>query len=178
MKIRLLLTLAGLAISFALPTFAQQKEAVDPKIVEQFFAGGKKYAEAVNNNDAAAVAALYTEDAVFLTPQGPIYGRKAIEKFFADDFQKWHHSNFIVNADQYSPHIIGTSGNEAWSNGKWSQTIKGQNFGPIQLNGYWSSITVREGDAWKILMDTTNVTPAPPATGTATPSPTTTPTSQ
>ena len=31
MKIRSVLTLVGLAISFALPTFAQEQSAVDPK---------------------------------------------------------------------------------------------------------------------------------------------------
>jgi len=35
MKIRLLGALVGLAISFALPTFGQQKETVDPKTLEQ-----------------------------------------------------------------------------------------------------------------------------------------------
>jgi hypothetical protein len=33
MKIRLLLALVGLAIGFALPAFAQQKDTVDPQIV-------------------------------------------------------------------------------------------------------------------------------------------------
>jgi hypothetical protein len=33
MKIRLLLALVGLAGSFALPTFAQQKKTVDPQII-------------------------------------------------------------------------------------------------------------------------------------------------
>ena len=35
MKIRSLLALAGLAISFAVPTFAQQKDTVDPRIAQQ-----------------------------------------------------------------------------------------------------------------------------------------------
>jgi ketosteroid isomerase-like protein len=55
-----------LAISFALPTFAQQKATVDPQIIEKVNAVGKKYDEAFNNNDPAGVAALYTEDAVFV----------------------------------------------------------------------------------------------------------------
>jgi hypothetical protein len=49
-----------LAISFALPIFAQQKDAVDPQITEKPNAIIKAYDEAVNNNDAAAIAALYT----------------------------------------------------------------------------------------------------------------------
>jgi ketosteroid isomerase-like protein len=74
MKIFLPVALVGLAICFALPTLAQQKDTVDPQIIEQLVALGKKYAEAVNNDDAAAVAALYTEDAVFVADTGPIYG--------------------------------------------------------------------------------------------------------
>ena len=35
MKIPLLLVLVGLAISFALPTFAQEQNSVDPQAVQQ-----------------------------------------------------------------------------------------------------------------------------------------------
>ena len=80
MKTRLLIALVGLAISFALPTFAQQTNTPDPQIVEQLNAITKKFDEAFNNNDAAALAALFTEDAVLVSRQGPIYGREAIEK--------------------------------------------------------------------------------------------------
>jgi hypothetical protein len=33
--------------------------------------------------------------------------------------------------------------------GRWSQTFKGHNFGPMQLDGYASSIAVREVGVWK-----------------------------
>jgi len=65
MKTRLLIALVGLAISFTLPTFAEQKDAVaDPQITQKILAIGKAYDEGENNNDAAAIAALFTEDAV------------------------------------------------------------------------------------------------------------------
>jgi hypothetical protein len=35
MKIRLIVALVGLAISFAAPTFAQQKDTGDPQITQQ-----------------------------------------------------------------------------------------------------------------------------------------------
>jgi hypothetical protein len=80
MKIRLLLTLVGLAIIFALPTFAQQNDTIDSQmhaqIEEQI---DKKFDEAFNNGDAAALAALYTQDAVWVTPQGSVVGREAIQ---------------------------------------------------------------------------------------------------
>jgi Ribonucleotide reductase, barrel domain len=53
-------------------------------------------------------------------------------------------------------------------NGEWSVTLQGKSGGPIQLKGYWSAISVREGDAWKIRMETINVTPPPAANPSAT----------
>jgi uncharacterized protein (TIGR02246 family) len=129
-------------------------------------------------NDAAAVAANFTEDGVLVTPDGTVFGREAIEKYYADLFQKQkvQLSNNLAPIDEDSPHIIGTAGNEMWATGKWSCTVKGQNFGPVEAKGYWS--VIREGDDWNIRMLTWNVSPAPPATGAATRSPTTTPSSQ
>ena len=160
---RFALALVGLAISFALPTYAQQKEMVDPKIAEQLIALAKKFDDAFNNNDAAAVAALFTEDAVLVTDTGLVYGREAIEKHLADLLQKFRFSDHIGKADQYSPHTIGTAGNEMWATGEWSCTVRGESGGPIQSKGYWSAIYVREGNVWKKRMDIYNVTPAPDA---------------
>ena len=149
----------GLVITFALPAFAQQKETVDPDILEQLAALGKKIHEAWSKNDAAALAATYTEDAVLVHDTGPVYGREAIEKHYADLFKQVHFSNHFGKRDQYSPHIIGTAGNEIWENGDWSLTYQVAGGGPIQLKGYWSAIRVREGDAWKTRMEMSNVAP-------------------
>jgi hypothetical protein len=126
MKIRLLPALIALAISFALPAFAQQTNTPDPQLREQLVALTKKFDEAYNNNDAVALAALYTEDAVEVTDQGPIYGRKAIEKHFADAFKQVLFSNHLLTIDQNSPHAIvihrlpflkATFGRSGWSPG-------------------------------------------------------------
>jgi hypothetical protein len=90
---------------------------------------------------------------------GPIYGREAIEKYYVDLFKQVHFSNHV--AKPYSPHIIGTTGNEMWWNGEWNTTLQGQNGGPIQLKGYFANIVVREGDDWKVRLDIWNVTPPP-----------------
>jgi ketosteroid isomerase-like protein len=80
MKIRLPLALVSSAISFALSAFAQQKDTVDPKIIEQLQEEDKNFEEAYNKHDAAAIAALFTEEAVLVTPHGTFTGRAAIEK--------------------------------------------------------------------------------------------------
>src|SRR5215510_1551513 len=108
----------------------------------------KPYEDTFNQNDAAAVAALYTEDAVLLPPEtDPVYGREAIEKYFADLFTQYHASNCVSSPDQYSPHTIGTGGNESWSSGDGSLTLKAKTGDSLQLKGKWSAIYVREGNA-------------------------------
>jgi hypothetical protein len=86
MKIRLVVALAGLAISPALPTFAQQTNTPDPQL---------------------------------------------------------------------------RPGNEMWWNGEWNVTVQGQTGDPTQAKGYWTSIVVRDGDAWRDRMQIWNVAPAP-----------------
>jgi ketosteroid isomerase-like protein len=70
MKRRLVVPLVGLAISLALPTYAQQKDLADPQTTQKILASVKAFDEADMNNDAAAVAALFTRDAVFVAPGG------------------------------------------------------------------------------------------------------------
>jgi ketosteroid isomerase-like protein len=161
MKIRLLLALTGLAVGFAVPAFAQEKDTPDAQLRQQFEANDKKLDEAWNNNDAAAVAALFTEKAVLVTPKGPIYGREGIEKYYLDLFQKEHFSAHVTKSDQNSPHSIGTTGNEAWEIGEFSLTYQVEGGVPIQVKGYWSNISVRDGDSWRKQMVTYNITPAP-----------------
>ena len=88
MKTRLLIALAGLAISLASPTFAQQTNTPDPQLRQRLLAVIEKHADAMNKNDAAAAAASFTEDGIYLTDRGPIKGQEAIEKMYADLFQK------------------------------------------------------------------------------------------
>jgi hypothetical protein len=52
-------------IGISAPSFAQRKDTVDPKIVEQLQEEDKNFEEAYNKHDAAAVAALFTDDAVW-----------------------------------------------------------------------------------------------------------------
>ena len=180
MKIRSLLALVGLAISFALPIFAQQEETA--KLHDTI---SKKYNEAINNHDAAAIGALYTDDAIFVDgQQGPLYGRQAIEKFYADLFKGWQPKNHTSTTDLHSGRMLGPD--NLTRTGVWSETGKGKNGEDVPIKGYWSEIDTRQGDAWKICVLTWNLTPdswaliyksfgLPPA---ATPSPTASPSGQ
>ena len=139
MRTRSILALVGLAISFALPTFAQQNAMVpDRQVIEQLGALGQKYHEAVANNDAAALAALYTWDAIIVTPQGPVYGRDAIQNWYADQLERLHPKNLVDKVDPDSVRLIRTAGDAVWANGEGSETDRDPNGGLIEVKGYWS----------------------------------------
>jgi hypothetical protein len=87
MKTFLLLALTGLAIGFALPTFAQEQKTVDPKVRQEIEAVETAFQDAYKKHDAAAIAALHTQDAVELrTWQGSFFGQEAIQKMYEADF--------------------------------------------------------------------------------------------
>jgi ketosteroid isomerase-like protein len=87
MKIRLLPALAGLAIGFAVAVFAQEKDTVDPEVRQQIEALVIKFDEAYNRSDAAAIADLFTLDAVQVweweSAGGVASDQQAIEKRYA-----------------------------------------------------------------------------------------------
>jgi uncharacterized protein (TIGR02246 family) len=169
MKIRSVVPLVGLAISFALTTFAQQKDTAVPRIVQQRDLRGVAEAldefgefhqaldAAYNKNDAAAVAALFTEDALLVEPDGMFSGRQDIEKRYADMFQRSPITFFNTSR---SRRYLNALDNAVWGAGQWASTFQSQT-GPGSALGYWSAIYVREGDAWKIRVWTINQTPPP-----------------
>ena len=164
---RLLIILTGLAIFFALPTIAQQTNTPDPKLREELIAFNKKFDDAFLKGDATAVAASYTEDACYVDPgAGPIYGRKAIEKYYKDLFQKMHFTQHASTVEQYSPHIMGAAGNDVWTTGEWNAIFTVGNGAPLQAKGHWLDMVVREGDGGKVRVNTWNAAgpPTPAAT--------------
>jgi ketosteroid isomerase-like protein len=160
MKTCLLGALVGLALGPALPTYAQQKDLADPQTSQKILALCKANDEAHMNNDASAVAALFTRDAVLVTSDdsgpltsddsGPITGRQAIQKYYTDLYQWWQPKNCISKVDENAAHLIGTAGNELWATGEWNETGQGKTGEPLSIKGHWACIYVREGDDWKI----------------------------
>jgi uncharacterized protein (TIGR02246 family) len=146
MKIRLAVAVVVLAIGFSMPTFAQQKDTVDPKIEQQIRVLAAKYDGAINSHDPAAVAALYAQDGVRTTHDGTFHGRQAIEKSYALlDFTSWQIGNYVTTVGQ----VIAV-GNEVRSTGRWSCVHKSWSGTPGNADGYYSWVLVREGDTWKI----------------------------
>src|SRR5260370_16493133 len=55
------------------------------------------FLKAMRAKDAAGIAALYTEDAIRLTPGGPQNGRAEIQNFWAEGVKGWEPEFFKVD---------------------------------------------------------------------------------
>jgi len=144
------LTLVGAGLMFALAgssvaseLSAQDRAAVD--LIE------KKFDDACNAKDPAAVAELFTTDAIRVTPDGIARGRDEIRKQIAAEFKT---GSGLVSKTTFAV----MSGNVAVVGGEWSVKVGNQT-----ERGHWSSTFMREGDGMKISFDTFNETKPPPA---------------
>ncbi len=134
----LLLALAGLAIGFALPTFAQDQNTISPEVRQKIEAVFERFQEAYNKHGAAAMADLYTRDAVeFRSWQGLASGQEVIGKRFAFDFASGPGKmvNELVHAYAVGDDICAIS----------KTTV-----GPSK--GQAVTLYVDDADAWKIRM--------------------------
>ena len=167
MKTGSLLAFAASVICFAVPAFAQKKNTADSKIVQQrdllgvakaiddFGAVSLRLEEAFKKNDASAIAALFTEDGILVAADGMFSGRQAIEKRYADLFQRWPITTFSGQRCQ-----LNAIDNAVWAVGEWWGTIQSDT-GPKFEGGYWSAIYIHEGDDWKIRMLNVSERPKP-----------------
>jgi uncharacterized protein (TIGR02246 family) len=154
MKMRLLLALVGLAVSFAPPAFAQPKDKVDPETARQVRALASNYDAAFNRQDAVTVAGLYAEDAVFNTPEGTFQGRQAIEELYAKHYFGEVHSKNVVTVVNEAI----AAGNEVRATGTWSDTFEEPSTGTIHAEGTYSWVLVHDVDTWRIRKSTYDIT--------------------
>lgn len=106
---------------------------------------------AVRNRDAAALGALYAEDAMVVAPEGIISGRSAI--------QAWASEGFKVFSEQAKlERVEMLNGSVRLRTGTWSGVLQTPN-GPVNLKGRWATTDVLERGLWKIRMESFNVTP-------------------
>ena len=130
----------------------------DSEMRQQLDAFNTKFNETFDKNDAAAMLPLFTEDAVIVSNAGIVKGLPSIEKYYADKFAEVPHRDHVAVVDPDSPYVL--DGSTIWATGTWSLTVEPKGENPIPLNGYWSTIYVREGNVWKEKMQTWNIAPA------------------
>ena len=151
---RSLTLVSVLAISLAVPAVAepiseQEARQAGENIVQAYNKAGQA-------KDAAGLAAVYTEDAVLVMPEGPLVGRAAIERYFADAFKV-----FNLEAAKLDQVKMIADGQVMLRVGSFTGTLQGAR-GISKVRGYWSSTDVREGGKWKIRLEENNMTILPP----------------
>ena len=107
---------------------------------------------ALREDNAGDLAALFTEEAVCVTPQGVLVGRQAIAEGLEQLFEGSCLTSQIFQIDQ-----LHSLGSDAWSVGQWWTTLQNLQ-GTAFLSGYWSAILVQESGAWKMRMLTLSET--------------------
>jgi ketosteroid isomerase-like protein len=118
---------------------AQEKNSVDPQVRQQIESVEMQFQEAFNKYDAAAIAALYTQDGGEILTWWPSVvalasGRPAIEKRFAATFAQRpvEMANKLVEVSLIGNDVCATTDMSA---GAWKHGVK---------------IYVRDGNTWKI----------------------------
>lgn len=150
--IRSIRSMVGAAV-FVLLTGTVQAQATDPAN-SPFAAVGKQYAEAFNRKDAAAVAALFADDAVRVNAQGIIRGREAIQKSVKSGLDAGAHDLKL----QY--HVAHVDGDTGWSLAEFNYRVRGKDGGVSPVRGFATTVWIQSGGVWKIKAQ--GLTSAPP----------------
>jgi uncharacterized protein (TIGR02246 family) len=99
-----------------------------------------------NKQDAAALASMFTKDALRVSSDETTVsaGPQAIEGSFNTQFKNGF-TRIELMVGQVSPLGLDT----AVTIGKYHLTGQGRS-GPLEVDGHWSEVEVREGGVWKI----------------------------
>lgn len=110
---------------------------------------------AADRDDAAAVAALYAQDAIFVgTETREVRGRSAIQETWAEQFP-------ISNVTRIDSKDLTVSGDVAYDYGEFTQQVTPPNAPAQTINGHYLVILRRQGDgSWKIVRHVSTTPPA------------------
>jgi uncharacterized protein (TIGR02246 family) len=149
------IALATAAALSGLSAQAQQIEITDATLLAALADHSKAWDAAFNSNSAEALAALYTEDAVEVTNQGPIYGRDAIQAHYETLLKTFSFSEH--GGALHKAYTLSDDGTVVLSHGAYSFVASDSNGNSMPLTGYWSSVSVLEDGVWRDRMQTWNV---------------------
>ena len=145
MSRRIAMGVVALALAFPLPASAQAPATDLRAQIEKM---DKAWQAAYNGGDAAAVAALYAEDAKVLAPgAAAVSGRAAIQAAWAQDFARG--SKMTLTTEE----VFG-GGDYAIAVGGWVETAATD--GAHRDHGTYVTVYKKVGGDWKIYRDTWN----------------------
>jgi len=137
-----------------LPAWAaddQPKRPSDEQIAKLLAAADSYAVDAVNRHDAYAVAAVYWDDGIEISPRGVASGRPAIEQSLAERFKADDLRDFVEVIDE-----IHISGDHGWFVAHWSGSALIQPDGERRsVKGYITCVLERRNGEWKARLHTT-----------------------
>jgi uncharacterized protein (TIGR02246 family) len=111
---------------------------------------------AANRDEASTVAALYTDDAIFMGVDGNLVGRAAIETSLAESFK----AGSDLTVSESSSEVVG---DVVYSTGEWSQKVTTPDGKTADLSGSYLVISRLQADgSWKIVRHVSIPKPAAP----------------
>jgi ketosteroid isomerase-like protein len=106
--------------------------------------------DAVNRHDAYAVAAVFWNDGIEVTPFGVFSGRAEIEQRLAEQYKATDVPDFAETIDE-----IHISGDHGWFVAHWSANNITRPSGERRPIGYITCILEKRNGEWKVRMHTT-----------------------
>jgi uncharacterized protein (TIGR02246 family) len=145
--------LGGVSIAAVLWCSASPALSADDGAMKIANAFAAKYEAAVASKDAAKLAELFTDDAVFQNPAGVYKGRTAIEHYREGGFKAG------VQKEDISIAGAQKNGDVVYDYGETTLHIKSDS-GSKDVKLHWGAVLTKSGDSWKIALLT--ATPVPP----------------
>jgi uncharacterized protein (TIGR02246 family) len=146
------LLLLGTVQSLHAQTTADPAKPVSDEQVGKMLAAADSYTvDAVNRHDAYAVAAVFWDDGIEVTPLGVFSGRAEIERRLAEQYKATDVRDFVETIDE-----IHISGDHGWFLAHWSATNTTQPGGErCPVKGYITCVLEKRNGEWKARMHTT-----------------------
>jgi ketosteroid isomerase-like protein len=142
----------------AAPALAQEKSETNSKAMHIADAVVKKVVDAYNSKNAATLAGLDTENAVYVGPDGKeVTGHPAIQQAIGNVIKAWGDFRFkgeLKDARPFGPGIWALFDTSVDGNGP---------HGPIKISAHAVSLLMPVGKDWKIVL--TSIGPSVPPPG-------------
>jgi uncharacterized protein (TIGR02246 family) len=110
---------------------------------------------AYNNKDAATIAKMYTEDAVYSNAGWTASGRAAITDGLNKEFGLFKVGAIVVDQGQ-------RLGDMSYSRGTWKGIMTGPDGKDVPVDGHWLSVEKCQGQDCLIMVHNINLTMPPP----------------
>jgi ketosteroid isomerase-like protein len=145
-----------LVASLVSGTLAQQGGGSPPVLARDIEALVTTHTSLLMRKDAAALAALFTEDAVYVGATGATHsGRSRIRDFYAQTFAMLDHARSVALVGDITRETrvdqVHSLGDGAWAFGRGRLLAAGP-YGVVVRTDHWMAVYARVGGEWKIRM--------------------------